>query len=144
VFQALSNEVANHRGVFRGNLHDALKQVFAGGELQFHGRLKTVVQPRFSYNFLRLLFRHHWVVYCKPPVRTVWPSLIADYFPFNDERIAFRYRDSAHKNKQRLHTISDDEFLRRSLFHVLPCGFVHIRLFGIANRCRGKLIPLSE
>ena len=36
-----------------------------------------------------------------------------------------------------------DEFLRRSLLHLLPPGFVRIRNFGfLANRQRARLLPL--
>ena len=53
--------------VFRGKFTDALKQTFAAGELQFHGQLKALAPPRLFQSLLRQLFRHHWVVYCKPP-----------------------------------------------------------------------------
>jgi hypothetical protein len=40
-------------------------------------------------------------------------------------------------------TLSQDEFLRRFLLHVLPKGFVRIRNFGfLANRRRATLLPL--
>jgi hypothetical protein len=55
----------------------------------------------------------------------------------------FRWRDSAHHNKQRLMTLPIDEFLRRFLLHLLPRGFVRIRNFGfLANRRRAVLLPL--
>jgi hypothetical protein len=49
-------------------------------------------------------------------------------------KVTFRWRDSAHANKQRLLTLPVDEFLRRFLLHLLPRGFVRIRNFGfLAN-----------
>ncbi len=144
--------------VFRGKLHDALKQAFADGELQFHGQLKGLAQPRFFHSFLRLPFRHHWVVYCKRP--SGGPDHVLRYLgaythrvaisnrrlvSFQEKSITFCYRDSVHKNKRRLLTISADEFLRRFLFHVLPGGFVRIWNFGfLANRSRGEFIPLAK
>jgi hypothetical protein len=60
-----------------------------------------------------------------------------------DQRVTFRWRDSAHNNEQKLMTLSLDEFLRRFLLHVLPKGFVRIRNFGfLANRRRATLLPL--
>jgi predicted RNA-binding Zn-ribbon protein involved in translation (DUF1610 family) len=57
--------------------------------------------------------------------------------------VTFRWRDSAHKNKQRLMALTVDEFLRRFLLHVLPPGFVRIRYFGIfAHRQRSLILPL--
>src|SRR5271165_2125199 len=60
-----------------------------------------------------------------------------------DGQVTFRWRDSAHKNKQRLMTLPVEEFLRRFLLHLLPRGFVRIRNFGfLANRRRALLLPL--
>ena len=62
---------------------------------------------------------------------------------FVEGQVTFRWRDSAHKNKQRLMTLPVEEFLRRFLLHLLPRGFVRIRHFGfLANRRRAALLPL--
>jgi hypothetical protein len=62
---------------------------------------------------------------------------------FVEGQVTFRWRDSAHRNEQKLLTLSLDEFLRRFLLHVLPKGFVRIRNFGfLANRRRATLLPL--
>ena len=62
-----------------------------------------------------------------------------------DDKVTFRWRDSAHKNRKRLLTLPVDEFLRRFLLHVLPRGFVRIRHFGfLASRRRGALLPLCR
>jgi hypothetical protein len=60
-----------------------------------------------------------------------------------EQKVTFRWRDSAHNNQQKLMTLSLDEFLRRFLLHLLPKGFVRIRHFGfLANRRRATLLPL--
>jgi Putative transposase len=62
---------------------------------------------------------------------------------FADEKVTFRWRDSAHNNEQKLLTLSLDEFLRRFLLHLLPKGFVRIRHFGfLAHRRRAVFLPL--
>ena len=62
---------------------------------------------------------------------------------FTGDQVTFRWRDSAHRNEQKLVTLSLDEFLRRFLLHLLPKGFVRIRNFGfLANRQRATLLPL--
>jgi Putative transposase len=62
---------------------------------------------------------------------------------FADGQVTFRWRDSAHKNEQKLMSLSLDDFLRRFLLHLLPKGFVRIRHFGfLANRRRATLLPL--
>jgi|SRR5271157_2279337 len=60
-----------------------------------------------------------------------------------DGEVTFRWRDSAHRNEQKLLTLSLDEFLRRFLLHLLPKGFMRIRNFGfLANQRRATLLPL--
>jgi len=62
---------------------------------------------------------------------------------FTDDKVTFRWRDSAHNNEQKLMNLSLDQFLRRFLLHLLPKGFVRIRNFGfLANRRRSTLLPL--
>jgi hypothetical protein len=142
--------------VFRGKFVAALRQAFAAGKLGFHGQLRFLAQPKVFSSLLRQLFRHHWVVYSKPPFggpeyalrylgRYTHRVAISNHrlVSFVDGQVTFRWRDSAHKNKQRLMTLPVEEFLRRFLLHLLPRGFVRIRHFGfLANRRRAALLPL--
>jgi Putative transposase/Transposase zinc-binding domain len=142
--------------VFRGKFVAALRQAFAAGKLGFHGQMKSLAQPKAFSALLRQLFRHHWVVYSKPPFggpeyalrylgRYTHRVAISNHrlVRFIDGQVTFRWRDSAHKNKQRLMTLPVEEFLRRFLLHLLPRGFVRIRHFGfLANRRRAALLPL--
>src|SRR4051812_38917763 len=64
---------------------------------------------------------------------------------FADGLVTFRWKDYAHGSKQKLMTVTAEEFLRRFLLHVLPHGFVRIRFFGfLANRRRTMLSPLAR
>src|SRR5271154_488695 len=142
--------------VFRGKFHEALKRAFHDGKLNFHGDLKLLAQPKTFAAWLRPLFRKNWVVYAKRPFGG--PEHVLRYLGrythrvaisnhrlvwFADGKVTFRWRDSAHKNEQKLLTLSLDEFLRRFLLHLLPKGFVRIRNFGfLANRRRATLLPL--
>ena len=64
---------------------------------------------------------------------------------FADGKVTFRWKDYAHKGKQRLMTLTAEEFLRRFLLHVLPRRFVRIRFCGfLANRHRRQLLPLCR
>jgi hypothetical protein len=146
------------REVFRGKFLDALQQAHASGQLQFHGRLRGLAQRRLFRSLLGQLFVPHWVVYCKPPFGG--PEQVLRYLgaythrvaisdhrlvSFAEGNVTFRWRDSVHKNKKRLLTLSVDEFLRRFLLHVLPRGFVRIRYFGfLAHRRRRALLPLCQ
>ena len=142
--------------VFRGKFVAALKRAGSEGKLHFYGDLKRLAQPKIFSAWLRQLFRHDWVVYCKPPFGG--PEHALRYLGAYTHRVAisnhrlvslahgqvmFRWRDSAHQNKKRLMTLSVEEFLRRFLLHLLPRGFVRIRNFGfLANRQRATLLPL--
>jgi hypothetical protein len=142
--------------VFRGKFVAALKRAYSQGKLRFYGDLQPLAQPKIFSAWLRPLFRHDWVVYCKPPFGG--PEHALRYLGAYTHRVAisnhrlvsladgqatFRWRDSAHNNKKRLMTLSVDEFLRRFLLHLLPRGFVRIRNFGfLANRRRALLLPL--
>jgi hypothetical protein len=144
------------RRVFRGKFVAALRQAFQQGQLNFHGNLTLLAQPRTFAAWLRPLFRKDWVVYSKPPFGG--PQYVLQYLGRYTHRVAisnhrlvsfaggevtFRWRDSAHNNEQKLRTLSLDEFLRHFLLHVLPKGFVRIRNFGfLANRRRATLLPL--
>jgi hypothetical protein len=144
--------------VFRGKFIEGLQQAHTSGQLQFHGLLRGLSEPRLFRSFIRQLFVPCWVVYCKPPFGG--PEQVLRYLgaythrvaisngrlvSFLDDKVTFRWRDSAHKNKKRLLTLHVDEFMRRFLLHVLPRGFVRIRHFGfLASRRRGILIPLCK
>jgi len=142
--------------VFRGKFVAGLRNAFQRGELRFHGSLLPLAQPRAFAAWLRVLFRHDWVVYSKRPFGG--PEHVLRYLGAYTHRVAisnsrlvalakgsvtFRWRDSAHGNKKRLMTLPIDEFLRRFLLHLLPRGFMRIRNFGfLANRQRAELLPL--
>ena len=142
--------------VFRGKFAAGLKTAFQSGALQFHGHLLPLAEPRAFASWLRVLFRHDWVVYSKRPFGG--PEQVLRYLGAYTHRVAiansrlvalanghvtFHWRDSAHRNKKRLMTLPVEEFLRRFLLHLLPRGFVRIRNFGfLANRRREELLPL--
>ena len=136
--------------VFRGKLTAELKQLLLGGKLQFHGSMQEVAAPERFGRFLRQLFTKDWVVYAKPPfggaehvlhylARYTHRVAISNHrlFGFKDDRVSFRWKDYAQAGKQKVMTVSAEEFLRRFLIHVLPKGLVCIRHFGLfANRKR--------
>jgi Putative transposase/Transposase zinc-binding domain len=142
--------------VFRGKFTEALKQIFAQGQLGFHGSLKPLGRPKVFAQLVQQTFRKKWVVYCKRPFGGAEQALrylgrythrvaISNHrlTAFENDQVTFRWRDSAHKNKQRLMSLHVTEFLRRFLLHVLPPRFVRIRYFGfLSTRNRSTLLPL--
>jgi hypothetical protein len=141
--------------IFRGKFIADLKQAFRQGALKFPGSIKPLAQKKTFSAFLRTLFRQDWVVYAKPPFGG--PEYVLHYLARYTHRVAisnhrlvnmtgdsvtFRWKDYAHNSKQKLMTLTAQEFLRRFLLHVLPRGFVRIRFFGfLSNRRRKELLP---
>src|SRR5438876_10832071 len=144
--------------VFRGKFIAGLKRAFQEGKLAFFGSTQHLSNEKAFRSFLRLLFRHDWVVYAKRPFGG--PEHVLHYLARYTHRVAisnhrivnvangqvtFRWKDYAHGSKQRTMAVSGQEFLRRFLLHVLPRGFVRIRFFGfLANRHRAQLLPLCQ
>ncbi len=136
--------------VFRGKFTAALRQLLLEDKLQFHGSLEQLADPERFRKFLKQLFTREWVVYAKPPfggaehvlnylARYTHRVAISNHrlVAFKDDRVSFRWKDYAGDSKQKVMTVSTDEFLRRFLIHVLPKGLVRIRHFGLfANRKR--------
>jgi hypothetical protein len=144
--------------VFRGKFTAGLKRAFRKRQLTFPGSLQPLAQEKLFRSFLRSLFRQDWVVYAKPPfggprhvlhylARYTHRVAISNHriVAFADGQITFRWKDYTHGSKQKLMTVTAEEFLRRFLLHVLPHGFVRIRFFGfLANRGRKALLPLCR
>jgi hypothetical protein len=126
--------------------------------LTFAGTIERIIEPKCFAAFLRTLFRQDWVVYAKPAFGG--PEQVLRYLgrythrvaisnhrlvSFDGDHVTFRWRDYARGNKQRLMTVSSDEFIRRFLVHVLPKGFVRIRHFGfMANYQRSASLGLCR
>ena len=135
---------------FRGKFLEALREAFAAGELRFPGQMRVFAEPRTFAALLQQSCRHKWVAYAKRPFGG--PEHVLQYLGnythriaisnhrllgLEDGKVSFRWRDSAHKNQQRVMTLPVEEFLRRFFLHVLPPGFVRIRHFGLfGNRLR--------
>jgi len=144
--------------VFRGKFIAGLKQAYADGKLCLAGEMQLLVDKKAFQSFLRALHQHQWVVYAKKPFGSVNHVLnyLARYthrvaisnhrlVELYDGKVTFQWKDYAHGNRQKLMTLSVDEFLRRFLLHVLPRGFVRIRFFGyMANRRRAALLPVCR
>ena len=144
--------------VFRGKFVDGLQKAYAKGKLDLHGRFAALNNERDFQAFVRSLYRTKWVVEVRPPFGGAGQALeyLSRYthrvaisnqrlVSFEQGRVTFRWRDSAHGNRQRLMTLELDEFLRRLLLHVLPAGFHRIRYWGfLTNSKRGELLPLCR
>ncbi|HVT95704.1 MAG TPA: IS91 family transposase [Bryobacteraceae bacterium] len=125
-----------------------LSRVFRG---KFVAGLRALAaQGKVSLPALGPLYAKEWVVYAKPPFGG--PEQVLKYLArythrvaisnhrlvkLADGRVTFRCRDYADSRKEKLLTLSAEEFLRRFVQHVLPKGFMKIRHYGLlASRQR--------
>ena len=128
--------------VFRGKFLALLRQAHERGELVLAGRLAPLSAVWESW--LRPLYGRDWVVYSQPPAagaevvlkylsRYVHRSALANgrLVSLTDEGVSFTWKDYAHGGKERVLTLSGEEFLRRWVQHVLPKGFVKVRHYGL-------------
>ena len=120
-------------------------------------------EPRLSEanNWLHRLAelrRSHWVVYAKPPFGR--PEGVLKYLSRYTHRVAiandrirfagnsivrFVWKDYADHKPRRELPLQAEEFLRRLLLRVMPCGFMRIRHYGIvANRHRERRLVAAE
>lgn len=142
----------------RGKFLALLRRAFRQGKLRLCGALASLQPAKAFDRFAFLLKSKDWVVYAKKPLGG--PQHVIKYLAhythrvaisngrllrFENGQVTFRWRDSAHGNKQKVMTLDAVEFMRRFLLHVLPRGFVKIRHFGyLANRQRKHALHLCS
>lgn len=134
---------------FRGRLVSALRQSAEAGQLQ---RVTDAGEPTRT---LDRLMEREWVVYSRPCINSSEQvvSYLARYshrtaisnnrlLSMADGQISFRYKDYRDRERQKVMSLSCDEFIRRFLQHVLPKGLMRIRHYGfLANSCRRRKLP---
>lgn len=124
------------------------------------GSLKIPNEIVDPLNYYKKLMHKKWVVHSQAPGKTRnKPEHIIRYLSryvsktaVNDERISkvengmvyLKYYDRK-KKKARTEVISEIQFLKRLLLHILPKGFQKIRYYGfMANRYRASYLALSR
>jgi len=124
-------------------------------QLAFYGQETYLENPAAWSDFLTTLYQKEWIVYCKPPFRNA--GCVVEYLGRYTHRtaisnnriiksengmVSFRWRDYRDRNKQKIMTVTAEEFIRRFLTHVLPSGYTKIRHYGFLSS-RGKSAKLD-
>jgi hypothetical protein len=146
--------------LFRRLFIQALKKAFDENQLQFFGEIEGLRQRPAFLDFLAPPAKAEWVVYAKPPFGG--PARVLEYLgrythrvaisndrllSIENGQVAFRYKDyRLHgREKHKVMTLPEDEFLRRFLTHVLPPGFQKIRFHGfLSHRHRKQQLALCR
>ena len=140
--------------VFRGKFCAGLEQLYAEGQLQFHGQFQPLAQPKAFQRLLRQAVRHKWTAFAKRPF--AGPQQVLGYLSRYTHRVAisprrllawdetrqtvtFAWKDYAEGAKRKTMTLELKEFVRRFCLHLLPERFVKIRHFGFLSNRQRKL-----
>ena len=137
---------------FRRVFLEHLQAAFDAGELKFFSSLEPLRERRTFLRYLAPVRQAQWVVYAKPPF--AGPEQVLDYvgrythrvaianhrlLDIDDATVRFRWKDYRDHDRQKVMTVTADEFIRRFLLHVLPAGFHRIRYYGfLGNRHRAQ------
>ena len=134
-------------------LHDA-------GRLAFFGSMTELADRRTFLRHLAPVRKKRWIVYAKPPF--AGPEAVLAYLSrythrvaisnrrlvaFDENGVTFRCKDYRREGaeRQRIMTLTADEFIRRFLLHVLPRGFHRIRHYGLlASAARRDNLALAR
>ena len=132
--------------LFRRRFLEELAKAHHAGVLRFFGEFAPLAQMAAFLRWLAPLRTSEWVVYAKRPF--AGPEAVLAYLSRYTHRVAisnrrlvsldggcvsFRWKDYRAKGRTRhkTMTLTAEEFMRRFLLHVLPCGFHRIRHYGL-------------
>ena len=139
----------------------AMEKIYKGYFLEklqaLHNEKKLQIEDEKSFlNAIQQVRYIKWNVYAKAPF--AGPQQIIEYLgrythkvaistnrikEITEDRITFSYKDYQDGNKQKLMTLSHEEFLRRFEQHILPKGFVKIRHSGfMSHQHKGRRLAM--
>jgi hypothetical protein len=143
---------------FKRNFIKLLKKAYYNDELKFIGEVTNLGQKYIFQDWIGKLLSLKWVVYSKPTFKK--PQHVIEYLgrythrvaisnhrivSMDDSKVTFKWRDYKDNSKNKLMTVTAEEFIRRFLLHILPNKFVKIRHYGfLSNRNRKEKIGLCK
>jgi hypothetical protein len=145
--------------LFRRLFLEHLDKAFLAGKLAFFSSLQKIRERAAFLRHLAPIRRAKWVVYAKAPF--AGPQQVLDYvgrythriaisnnrlLSIDEDKVRFHWKDYRDGNRQKVMTVSAEEFIHRFLLHVLPERFHRIRYYGfLGNRHRAhKLARCRE
>lgn len=131
--------------VFRGILCRLLEQAFVAGDVKLPEDLADFKSLKAQ------CYQKKWVVYCEKPFsdsnRLI--QYLGNYthrvaisnnriLEHHNGKVSFCYKDYKYAGISKSISLEANEFIRRFMQHVLPCGFYKIRYFGFMAMCNMK------
>jgi hypothetical protein len=136
--------------LFKGKLLDYFKKAIETGDIELCGNLQQYKNLPVLQALIDTLYKTQWIVYVKPPF--AGPKAVIKYLgrythriaisnnrlvSMDEKNVAFKWKDYADGNRQKIMPLTIVEFIRRFMLHVIPTGFVRIRHYGfLSNRSR--------
>lgn len=127
-------------------------------ELEFGGESEKLKETKEFIKFTKEMFNKKWVSHTKKPFGSA--EQVIEYLgrythrvaitngrlrDIDDGKVLFEYKDYADESKEKVMTLSANEFIRRFLLHILPEGFVKIRYYGImSTKNKGTKLKLCK
>ncbi|NNK97129.1 MAG: IS91 family transposase [Desulfobacterales bacterium] len=136
---------------FQRRYLNKLKKAYRKNQLFLHGRAERYRDEKQFLQLIAALWDKKWITYAKQPFGG--PEQVLEYLGRYTHRVAitnnrisaidnggvrFSYQDRSDDNKEKELTVGADEFIRRFLLHVLPCGFTKIRYYGFLAHANKK------
>ena len=150
--------------VMMGVFIEKLKCSYEEGNLSLPGELQEISSLQKFNSYLWELSKKEWVIFNRSPLKG--SSKVFEYLSRYTHKIAisnnrikeysggevtFEYKDYRDRNekgiaKKKLMKISEEEFIRRYLLHILPNGFRKLRYGGIfaSNKKKESLSIIKE
>lgn len=144
--------------VFKGKFLEGLKKLYSSDDFASSFEKSKLNSSDTFQSFLDSLYDKDWVVFSKSVFKCAHHVIkylgrythrvaISDFRVKNisNNQVSFSYHDNEDGGKQKIMTLSYDEFMRRFLLHVLPHKFVKIRHYGfLSNRFRSSKVALCR
>lgn len=142
--------------VFRGKFLFYFKKAYDANLLKYTSGIEELLSKNVFQAFKNMLYGKEWVVFCKAPFKS--PGHVLEYLgrythrvclsnnrilSAEEGKVEFKWRDYRDNNKEKVMTLTSDEFIRRFIMHILPTGFNKIRHFGFLSN-RNKKTKLKE
>ena len=138
---------------FRGKFLDHLKKLYARHNLHIPGSCSELTDPSAWQSLIDDLYEKDWCPFIKETFNGFGNAIeylgrYANRIAITNTRIhsvskthtSFSYRDYR-ADRDSVMTLSNEEFIRRFLLHVLPKGFQKIRYYGfLGNRTKRKML----
>jgi hypothetical protein len=144
--------------LFRGIFISKLRGLYQQHQLKLPEQLSKTLSKYHFNKLLDMLMEKDWVVYAKPPFAN--SETLLNYLgrythkiaisnsrilACDEQSVAFKWRDYADGNKEKVMKLKPEEFIRRFLSHVVPSGYMRIRSFGfLANACKAAKIKIIK